>query len=400
MNLLVSAFACRPGYGSEPGVGWGLTKFLSQRHKITLLTDITNLSAIRNTLTDEHQIKIMGFAPPTFFNRYSLFGAIIYYSLWLLKAYQIANFINGNRSFDAVVHLTYVNSWIPPLFGFLDIPFLWCAGTRQTTPYNFLTSMSASQRINEILRNVALKTFGGFSNQMASRSNVWIVSNSPIQHWGNKALHLIPGAIGGLPIEELKTLASLNIVKQRNQMFRILSVGRLLGLKGFSLGIRAFALFHQKCPNSEYWIIGKGPEKDFLRRLAYSLGLEGSVRFIDWMPREELFRLYKESDVLLHPSLHEQFGYVVLESMAAGRPVICLDVGGPSFLVDENTGIKIPPYNPKQTVTDIAEALYRLAHDYNLRTKMGDLARVNAWKWSWELFGAKFEKWLEDIIGA
>jgi len=74
----------------------------------------------------------------------------------------------------------------------------------------------------------------------------------------------------------------------------------------------------------------------------------------------------------MHPSLHDSGGWVTLEAMAAGRPVICLDLGGPALQVSEATGIKIPAISPPQVVADLASALKQLAGDPSRRH---DLAR-------------------------
>ena len=63
------------------------------------------------------------------------------------------------------------------------------------------------------------------------------------------------------------------------------------------------------------------------------------------------------------------------EAMAAGLPVICLDLGGPGLQVTEGTGVKLPAMSPQQVVSDLAAALSRLAGDLALRARMGQAAR-------------------------
>jgi len=79
--------------------------------------------------------------------------------------------------------------------------------------------------------------------------------------------------------------------------------------------------------------------------------------------------------VLLHPSLHDSGGTVCLEAMAAGRPMVCLDLGGPAVHVDENSGFAIPAKSPEQVVDGIAEALHSLATDVDLRKRMSAASR-------------------------
>jgi glycosyltransferase involved in cell wall biosynthesis len=172
-------------------------------------------------------------------------------------------------------------------------------------------------------------------------------------------------------------LSILFRISPRNEApFRILSLGRFLHWKGFEFGLRAFAEFHRSHPKSEYWLIGDGPERERWERLAKSLAIENSTVFWHTLPRSQVLEKIAECDVLMHPSLHDSGGWVTLEAMAAGRPVICLDLGGPALQVSEATGIKIPAITPQQVVTDLASALRQLASDPSRRAQLGEAARA------------------------
>ncbi len=177
-----------------------------------------------------------------------------------------------------------------------------------------------------------------------------------------------------LSSEEMSLLGK--VPARRGGTFTIFSIGRLLHWKGFELGIRAFAEFHKNFPDSEYWLIGNGPEKERWIQLAKKLGVAKSVRFVDMLPRAELLESIAKCDVLLHPSLHDSGGWVTMEAMAAGRPVICLDLGGPALQVTEATGIKIPAISPEQVISDIAIALQRIATDAPGRFLLGQAGRT------------------------
>jgi glycosyltransferase involved in cell wall biosynthesis len=146
-------------------------------------------------------------------------------------------------------------------------------------------------------------------------------------------------------------------------------------LKGFNLSVRAFAEFHRQFPASEYWLIGDGPERKRLEGLARRLGVSEKVTFWGFLPRPQVLKKFAECDVLVHPSLHDSGGWVCLEAMAAGRPVICLDLGGPGLQVTDETGIKVPAISPDQAVRGLADAFYRLASDPELRARLGLGAR-------------------------
>jgi glycosyltransferase involved in cell wall biosynthesis len=126
---------------------------------------------------------------------------------------------------------------------------------------------------------------------------------------------------------------------------------------------------------TEYWIIGDGPERRRLERVAEALGVARSVTFLGSIPRWQVHEKLGDCDVLVHPSLHDAGGWVCLEAMAAGRPVVCLDLGGPALQVTEDTGIKVPAISPEQAVSDLADAFYKLASDPELRVRLSLGAR-------------------------
>ena len=181
--------------------------------------------------------------------------------------------------------------------------------------------------------------------------------------------------------------------------FRLLSLGRLLHWKGFHLGLQAFARMVRVFPQSEYWLIGDGPERRNLERLAERLGITEKVRFIGALPREEALRHLAEVDVLVHPSLHDSGGWVCVEAMAAGRPVICLDLGGPALQVTEETGFKIPARTPEQAVEEMAQAMLRLATDGAVRQRMGESARQRVREaFSWERRGEELQEIYTEVL--
>jgi glycosyltransferase involved in cell wall biosynthesis len=87
--------------------------------------------------------------------------------------------------------------------------------------------------------------------------------------------------------------------------------------------------------------------------------------------------------------------------MAAGRPVVCLDLGGPALQVTADTGIKVPATSSAQVVNDLADAITLLARETALRVCMGEAARRRVQEYySWEekgdLMSALYEKASEN----
>jgi glycosyltransferase involved in cell wall biosynthesis len=104
--------------------------------------------------------------------------------------------------------------------------------------------------------------------------------------------------------------------------------------------------------------------------------------------------------VFLFPSFRDGGGAVVIEAMAAGKPVICMDLAGPAMHVTEECGIKIPAGSPQETVELIAQALERLYRDRELRLKMGQAARQRAEEaYDWDKLGDRLLGIYKQTLG-
>ena len=192
-----------------------------------------------------------------------------------------------------------------------------------------------------------------------------------------------------LPLDEFERLSAFE--RPATDTFRVISIGRLLHWKGFHIGLSAFARFVKKFPDAEYWIIGTGPESVRLQKLAAELGISDSVRFWGIVPRDEVLQKLGRCSVLMHPSLHDSAGWVVLEAAASGLPVVCLDTGGPGQLVTNSTGIKIRAVTPEQTYEGLSKALCTLASNPELYSEMSRAGRQHTKEnYLWDCIGEYF----------
>ncbi|MFN4243218.1 MAG: glycosyltransferase family 4 protein [Tepidisphaerales bacterium] len=154
---------------------------------------------------------------------------------------------------------------------------------------------------------------------------------------------------------------------------RFVFAGRLVDWKGVDHLLRAMKLVVAETP-AELEVLGDGVERGRLEALRDELGLQGVVHFRGWLAQTEVARRLRQADVFVLPSLWECGGAVVLEAMAAGVPVIATDWGGPADYLDAETGVLVPPTDPRQFPLDLARAMIRLARDPALRRRLGDAA--------------------------
>ncbi len=176
----------------------------------------------------------------------------------------------------------------------------------------------------------------------------------------------------------------------------VVCVSRLVPRKGQDALIHAWPHVLRAVPDAALLLVGGGPSRAELARLADELGVSGSVVFTGSVPWEELPAHYDAGDVFAMPCRTrrrgldvEGLGIVYLEASATGLPVVAGDSGGaPDAVLDGETGVVVPG----RSVRAVAEALMDLLRDPSRARTMGDKGR--AWverEWRWEVQAARLD---------
>ena len=164
------------------------------------------------------------------------------------------------------------------------------------------------------------------------------------------------------------------LLAARPDQWLLLSVGRLRYYKGLDDLIRALPAI----PNARYVIVGTGPMEAAWQQLARSVGVADRITFAGEIADVDLPQYYAMCDLFVLPAnaRAEAFGTVIVEALAAGKPVISTEVGtGTSWVnVDGETGLVVPPHDPAA----LASAVNGVLTNTELRMRMGHAARVRA----------------------
>jgi glycosyltransferase involved in cell wall biosynthesis len=155
----------------------------------------------------------------------------------------------------------------------------------------------------------------------------------------------------------------------------ILAVGRLSYEKGIADLLRAAAVLSNTkgVPNFRLVLVGDGPEREALARLASRLGIEGKLTMAGFQRDTKPY--YSIATLMAVSSHTEGSPNVVLEAMAAGLPIAATAVGGiPEILEEGLTGLMVPPRNPDA----MASAILRILTDPEMRLRLGAAARLRA----------------------
>lgn len=174
----------------------------------------------------------------------------------------------------------------------------------------------------------------------------------------------------------------------------VFTAGRLVRPKRIDLLIEALA---RSGGGLRAVVAGTGPEADALARLAAERGVAGRVRFAGWVDDEELARLYHGCSAVYFAPFDEDYGYVTVEAMRAGKPVVTTsDAGGALELVrDGVNGLVVEP-SPRA----VAAALDRLAGDAALGRRFGDAGRRTVAGIEWDAVVARLTETLPPAAGS
>lgn len=137
--------------------------------------------------------------------------------------------------------------------------------------------------------------------------------------------------------------------------------------------IKSVPLVLKEIPESKFIIAGKGPEEERLKELAKSLGVSDSVKFIGFIPNDELPEYLNSMDVYVSTSLSDAgLAASTAEAMSCGLPVIVTDVADNKEWVEDGiTGFVVPTKDPKL----LAEKIIYLLQNENVRKKFGKISR-------------------------
>jgi glycosyltransferase involved in cell wall biosynthesis len=178
----------------------------------------------------------------------------------------------------------------------------------------------------------------------------------------------------------------------------IFSSGRLVEYKAIDLLIRAFARVRES--EVRLVITGDGPKRAELSALIITLGLGKRVQLLGRVSREENHRLMSQSLFCVFPALREGFGHVNLEAMAAWKPVVATDWGGPKdLIIDGVTGFKVLGRDPQEHIEMIGHSIDRLLGDPMLRRRMGSAAaeRVRD-EFIWSKLAQKYDVLYRELM--
>jgi glycosyltransferase involved in cell wall biosynthesis len=345
MKVAVAAYACVPGSGSEPGAGWEWARAASLRHDVWVFTESCCVEGIQEALRREPNLRMHPVAVPAprqvAYRGEFARGERMRYAAWQQFLRRTARAVHADVGFDVAHHVTWGSDWMPAgLSGLRGVPFIWgSVGGTSAVPVRFWRELGGRQLAAEIARGVICGSgrvvFGG---RLARRAAIVLVANPDVARRFHKAAPRVEPQIA-LHLDELpppRTEPADTAGRSRRAVY----AGRLLAWKGVQLAVAALA--RREAQDWTLDVYGRGPYEAAVRKACERFGVADRVALHGARPRDEVLDALATCDALLFPSMHDSAGWIVAEALALGRPVVCLDAGGPAMQVGDGRGVRVP----------------------------------------------------------
>ena len=377
MTIFIIAFACEPNRTSEPGVGWNIVGELAKHHELTVLTRCNNRESIEAYITanpDAPHGKIHWeyYDLAEWFHKLKKkipCGIQLYQELWQRGAAK--RYKGEFKKYDIVHHLTFGSIFFTPWAAQYTDRLVWgpIGGASGAMENAFLKNESFKSCIAETFyRLIAWYSFHPvpWAARLRKKCRAILFRTSELA----SAVKLEPHQLTAVIPE---TAYAGEVIPRQYKIDRhplkIMSVGRLIPLKGVKYTIQAFAKFVESGGEGELHIYGDGPLCSELQSLAKLLTtndqrLSTTIFFHGNVPNNEILTALDSADVLIHSSFREGGSWTILEAMAHGVPVVCQDRAGMKDMVTSECGTKIVAATPSGLVNGLADALLKYHQDH------------------------------------
>lgn len=389
-KVLLSAFACNPKQGSEPGNGWHWATGLAQKrgyeiHCITRITGQQDIAAAEKPANlIFHYVKLplgleilFSFSQPTMY---------LYYIIWQWLAYRKGKALQQHYEFNVVHHVTWGSIQLGSFLYKLGVPFIYGpAGGGQQSPVAFKKYFGDGWNVEvkrEKVSSFLLKFNPACKSMFKKATALWVSnpdtadlvkkrSSSPVYYTLDAAL-----APSFFP-------QNFEPKSPTPQRLNLLWIGRLMPRKGALLIVEVMKQL-QQYPGITLTMVGDGEQKAPLLASIEEKGLTGSVFWKGKVPFDEVKGYYASHDVFFFTSLRDSCPAQLIEAMAFGMPIVTLNLHGQAIIVNDETGIRCGCSTPEQAIDELVKAILKLYHSPALVTEMSKAAYAFALKQTWE----------------
>ena len=407
MKILINAYACSPGMGSEPGMAWNWVSNLARFCELYIITEGEFREKIETVVPTLEQGGNMHF----YYNPVSEkirkmcwnqgdWRFYKYYREWQWKTYLLAKDICQKEHIDILHQLNMIGFREPGYLWQLSkengVPFVWGpVDAKDKFPVAYLDGAGLKTKLFMRLKNFLTGIQLRYSKRVllaARQSSVIFSASSNSQRSFKKYMNIDSPLLNetGCYVQDHPI-----VDKTDKETFDVLWVGKMDFRKQLALALQTVA----KSENNKLrlHIMGGGDAESY-QSLAKSYGIADKCIWHGAVSHDEVQDIMQKSDIFLFTSVAEGTPHVVLEAISNNLPVVCFDTCGQGDAVNDKVGRKIPLSFPCQSVSDFAKLLNELEDNRSLLKQLSENCKERQQELSWEEKAKTMMEWYEKIL--
>lgn len=407
MKILINAYACSPGMGSEPGMAWNWVSNLAKSCELHIITEGEFREKIETVVPTLEQGGNMHF----YYNPVSEeirkmcwnqgdWRFYKYYREWQWKTYLMAKDICQKEHIDILHQLNMIGFREPGYLWKLSeengVPFVWGpVDAKDKFPVAYLDGAGLKTKLFMRLKNFLTGIQLRYSKRVllaARQSSVIFSASSNSQRSLKKYMNIDSPLLNetGCYVQDHPI-----VDKTDKETFDVLWVGKMDFRKQLALALQTVA----KSENNKLrlHIMGGGDAESY-QSLAKSYGIADKCIWHGAVSHDEVQDIMQKSDIFLFTSVAEGTPHVVLEAISNNLPVVCFDTCGQGDAVNDKVGRKIPLSSPCQSVSDFAKLLNELEDNRSLLKQLSENCKERQQELSWEEKAKTMMEWYEKIL--
>lgn len=411
LKVLINAYACSPGMGSEPGMAWNWVKNLAKFCELYIITEGEfwekieaavptleqggNMHFYYNPVSDEIRKMCWNQGDWRFYK---------YYRQWQWKTYLMAKGICEKERIDVLHQLNMI--------GFREPGYLWKLSKENGVPFVWGPIGGLKQFPTAYLKEAGLKM--QLFMRLKNFLNIWQLKHEKRVDEALKTAKLLISSIPdsyralkkykgleSIVIPETGCFLSEDISTSRfdTEEFHIMWVGKFDFRKQLPLALQAVAL--AKNPKLKLDVYGSGSvdQVEMAKNIAEELGISDLVIWHGNQQNDVVMEAMRKAQLFFFTSVNEDTSTVVLEAVSNRLPVVCFDACGMSAVIGDSVGRKIALSHPSQSAHDFAQILNELEGNRALLKHLSENCKQRQMELSWEAKARKVVEEYERIIG-
>ncbi len=411
LKVLINAYACSPGMGSEPGMAWNWVKNLAKFCELYIITEGefrerieavvptleqgANMHFYYNPVSDEIRKMCWNQGDWRFYK---------YYRQWQWKTYLMAKDICGKEKIDVLHQLNMI--------GFREPGYLWKLSKENGAPFVWGPIGGLKQFPTAYLKGAGLKM--QLFMRLKNFLNIWQLKHEKRVDEALKTVRLLISSIPdsyralkkykgleSIVIPETGCFLSEDISTARfdAEEFHIMWVGKFDFRKQLPLALQAVAL--AKNPKLKLDVYGSGSvgQVEMAKRMGEELGISQQVIWHGNQKNDGVMEAMRKAQLFFFTSVNEDTSTVVLEAVSNRLPVVCFNACGMSAVIDDSVGRKIALSHPSQSAHDFARILNKLEGNRSLLRQLSENCKQRQMELSWEVKARKIVEEYERIVG-